>query len=284
MSDDGGASGEPDVRVLDDPDAVSRAAAETLAEALREAVERRGRADWVTTGGSTPVGIYRTLAVSPLREQVPWYAVHAWWSDDRFVPRDHPLSNVLPFDQVLLSAAARAGLSGTGADAAEVELGIEPGVHIPVENIHAPATTRAIAARAGPERVASEYEAELRAAGLPIADSGFPIFDVILLGIGDDGHALSVFPGSPLFDATAWVSAVPAPTHIEPHVARISLHPRIVEAARSVIMVTHGAGKAEILVSVLGPERDERRWPAQVARRRGATWFLDRAAAAKLSH
>ena len=275
-------SGEPELRILDDAEAASGAAAEALANELTDAVERRDRADWVTTGGSTPAGIYRALAVAPLRDQVPWYAVHPWWSDDRFVPRDHPLSNVLPFDQILLSASARAGLSGTGADAAEVELGIEPGVAMPVENIHAPAMGRAIADAAGPERVAREYEAELRAAGLPISDQGFPIVDVMLLGIGDDGHILSVFPRSPLFDAAAWVSAVPAPTHIEPHVARISLNPAIVEAARSVIVVAHGAGKAEILASVLGPERDERRWPAQLARRPGATWFLDRAAAASL--
>ena len=275
-------SGEPEVRVLDDPEATSRAAAEALADALREAVERRGRADWATTGGSTPVGIYRALAVPPLREAVPWFAVHAWWGDDRFVPRDHPLSNVLPLDQVLVSAAARAGLSGTGADAVEVELGIEPGVSMRVENIHAPAMTAAIADGAGVERVATEYEAELRAAGLPIADSGFPVFDVMLVGIGEDGHVLSVFPGSPLFEAKAWASPVPAPTHIEPHVARMSLHPRVLEAARSVIVVAHGAGKAEMLASVLGPEHDERRWPAQLARRAGATWFLDRAAAASL--
>lgn len=275
-------SGEAEIRVLDDPDATSKAAAEALAGALREAVEQRDRADWATTGGSTPVGIYRAFAVAPLRDTVPWYAVHAWWGDDRFVPRDHPLSNVLPLDQVLLSASARAGQSGTGADAAEVELGIEPGVPMRVENIHAPAMSRAIASGGGPEWVAEAYEAELRAAGLPIAESGFPIFDVMLLGIGEDGHVLSVFPGSPLFDSTAWVSAVPAPTHIEPPVARITLHPRTLEAARSVIVVAHGAGKAEILASVLGPERDERRWPAQLARRSGATWFLDQAAAASL--
>jgi 6-phosphogluconolactonase len=275
-------SGEPEIRVLDDPEATSRAAAEALAEALDEAVERRGRADWATTGGSTPTGIYRALAVSPLRDEVPWYAVHAWWGDDRFVPRDHPLSNVLPLDQVLLSAAARAGLSGTGADAVEVELGVEPGVPMRVENIHAPAMSKAIADAAGVDRVATEYEAELRAAGLPTADSGFPVFDVMLVGIGEDGHVLSVFPNSPLFEATAWVSAVPAPTHIEPHVARMSLHPRVLEAAGAVIVVAHGAGKAEILAGVLGPERDQRRWPAQLARRPGATWFLDRAAAASL--
>ena len=70
-----------------------------------DAVDERGRADWATTGGSTPVGIYRRLAGPPLRDDVPWPTVHVWWGDDRFVPRDHPLSNVKPFDDILLDVA-----------------------------------------------------------------------------------------------------------------------------------------------------------------------------------
>lgn len=275
-------SGEPAIRVLHDPAATSRAAAEAIAEGLIEAVRARGRADWATTGGSTPVGIYRELAVAPLRDAVPWKSVHVWWGDDRFVPRDHPLSNVLPLDQVLLSTATRAGLSGTGADAVEVELGIEPGILMPVGNVHAPPMTNAIARSTGAGSVAMDYEAELRAAPLEVADNGFPVFDVVLVGMGPDGHVLSVFPGSPLFDGAAWVSSVPAPEHIEPHVERITLHPRVLEAARLPIVVAHGGGKAAILASVLAGERDERRLPAQLARRAGAIWFLDREAAASL--
>jgi 6-phosphogluconolactonase len=275
-------SGEPRIHVLPDAAATSRAAAEVIAAALTEAVERRGRADWATTGGSAPIGIYQALASEPLRREVPWAAVHVWWGDDRFVPRDHPLSNVLPLDQVLISAAARAGLSGTGADAAEVEAGIEPGVYIPVESIHAPPMTRAIAHAAGVEWVAEEYERELRSNGPPVTESGFPAFDVLLLGIGPDGHVLSVFPGSPLLDSDAWVAGVPAPSHVEPHVARMSLNPRILGAAGLTVVLVHGAGKAAILASVLGPERDVSRWPAQLARREGAEWFLDRAAAGQL--
>lgn len=275
-------SGEPTIRVFDDAAATSRAAAEAIASALSAAVAERGRADWATTGGSTPTGIYRELAVAPLRDAVPWESVHVWWGDDRFVPRDHPLSNVLPLDQVLVSMAARAGLSGTGADAVEVDVGMEPGVPLPVANVHAPPMTGAIGRSMGAGSVAMDYEAELRAAELDVAENGFPMFDVALVGIGGDGHVLSVFPNSPLFDGSAWVSAVPAPEHIEPHVARITLHPRILDAARLPIVVAHGAGKAAILASVLGPERDERRWPAQLARRAGAIWFLDREAAADL--
>jgi 6-phosphogluconolactonase len=275
-------SGEPRIHVLPDPAATSRAAAEAIAEALSAAVEERGRADWATTGGSAPIGIYEALATDPLRHQVPWARVHVWWGDDRFVPRDHPLSNVLPLDQVLMSAAARGGLSGTGADAAEVELEMEPGIFIPAEHIHAPPTGKAIARAMGTDWVAQEYERELRADGPPLAESGYPAFDLVLLGIGPDGHLLSVFPGSPLLDSDAWVAGVPAPTHVEPHVARVSLNPRVLDAARLVIVVVLGEGKAEILASVLGPERDVSRWPAQLARREGVHWFLDRAAAAQL--
>jgi 6-phosphogluconolactonase len=275
--------GEPRIEVLEDPDACSDAAAHAIARVLADAVDRRGRADWATTGGSTPVGIYQVLAGAPHRDEVPWERVHAWWGDDRYVPRDHPLSNVLPFDQVLLSASARAGLSGSGADAADVEAGWEPGVRMPPSNVHAPPMTRAIAVGTGVAGAVAEYDAALRAAGLPVAESGFPAFDVVLLGIGPDGHLLSVFPNSPLLDdAESWVAAVPAPTHVEPHVARLSLNPRILDAAGSVVVVVHGAGKSAILASVLGPERDARRWPAQLARRANATWFLDRPAAADL--
>jgi 6-phosphogluconolactonase len=275
-------NGEPRIEVLEGPDLASRAAAEAIADALVDAVERRGRATWATTGGSTPVAIYKELAVDPLRDRVPWAAVEVWWSDDRYVPRDHPLSNVLPLDQVLVSASARAGQSGTGETGVDVARHVEPGVLLPVGNIHAPRMNDAIGLAAGPEWAAREYADRLRDAGLPASDDGFPIFDLMLLGVGADGHLMSVFPGSQLFEAEAWVSAVPAPTHIEPHVPRISMHPRILDSARLPIVVMHGTAKAEIAATLLGEERDVRRWPAQLARRDGAVWFLDQAAAAKL--
>jgi 6-phosphogluconolactonase len=275
-------SGEPRIEVWPDPEETSRAAAAAIADALVEAVEQRGRADWATTGGSTPVGIYRELARAPLRDRVPWHAVNVWWGDERYVPRDHPLSNALQLDQVLVSAAARAGLSGTGEYAVDVDTGVEPGVPLPAANIHAPHMGAAIGAAAGTEWVAEEYGDRLRDAGLETTNDGFPIFDIVLVGVGADGHVMSVFPGSALFDSEAWVEAVPAPTHIEPHVARISLNPRILEAARLPILVAHGAGKAAMFASVLGDERDPRRWPVQLARREGAIWFLDQAAAADL--
>ena len=153
---------------------------------------------------------------------------------------------------------------------------------MPTSNIHAPRMGDAIGAAAGTEWVATEYADRLRDAGLPASDDGFPILDIVLVGVGPDGHVLSVFPGSPLFDSEAWVGAVPAPTHIEPHVPRVTLNPAIVPAARELVVVSTGAGKAEIHRDVLVGERNERTLPAQLARRPGATWFLDRASAGLL--
>ena len=252
-------TGEPTIRILDDAAATSRAAAEAIAMALGEGVAARSRADWATTGGSTPVGIYRFLAVAPLRDLVPWGRVHVWWGDDRFVARDDPLSNVRPFEGELL-----------------------PHVPIRAEHVHAPRMAEALAAGLGAEAVAASYELALQGAGLPTTHDDIAILALALVGIGGDRPVLSVIPGSPLFDTPTWVSAVPAPTHIEPHVDRVSLHPRVLQAARLPMVVAHGAGKAAILARVLGPERDVRRWPAQVARHPGALWLLDRDAAASL--
>ena len=273
--------GEPEVRIFDDEAATAKAAAEFIAETLHAAIDRRGRVDWATTGGSAPLGIYRLLASDPLRHSVPWDDVHVWWGDDRFVPRDHPLSNVLPFDQILVSMTARAGLSGTGADSVLVETEYDPGVYIPPANIHPIRTTDAIARAVGPEWAAERYDEELRAAGLPEGEGGFPSFDLLFLGVGPDGHLMSVFPNSPLLGSEAWVAGVPAPTHVEPHVPRVTLNPGVVAAARQGLMVVHGEGKAEILASVFG-EPDVQRWPAQLAVRENCVWFLDRAAAAQL--
>jgi 6-phosphogluconolactonase/glucosamine-6-phosphate isomerase/deaminase len=92
----------------------------------------------------------------------------------------------------------------------------------------------------------------------------------------------SVFPRSTAFDGDTWVAAVPAPSELQPRVARVSLHPAFLEAAELVLVVAHGSEKAAILESVLGDERDVARWPIQHARRSNAVWLLDAAAAANL--
>ncbi|MEJ7748588.1 MAG: 6-phosphogluconolactonase [Candidatus Limnocylindrales bacterium] len=267
------ASGEPEIIVVPDPDAGAVLAAERIAAALTRAASARGRADWVTTGGSTPIGIYRQLSEPPLRERVPWSDVQVWWGDDRFVPRDHPLSNVKPLDDILLdTAGARAGTASSARG----------GVPLPVANLHPIPTGSSIAAGLDIQACAAAAAAELEAADLALLD-GWPVFDLILLGIGGDGHLLSVFPNSPTFDDPAWVLGVAAPDHIEPHVPRVTMNSAVLAVARQILVVSNGSSKADIVGTIFGSVRDERRWPAQLARRPNATWILDAAAAARLS-
>jgi 6-phosphogluconolactonase len=272
---------EPEIAIRPDPEACASTAADLIAAALVEAGGERGRADWATTGGSTPAAIYRNLAVPPLRDRVPWEAVQLWWGDERFVPADHPLSNAKIAEADLFEIGALSGQSGTGASGADVLGRRTSGAPIPADNIHPIPTGRAMGEGRGPDWAAERYAETLRDLGPP-TEGPWPIFDLVLLGIGPDGHVLSVFPGSATFDAEEPVLAVPAPTHVEPHVDRVTLHPRILDVARRIIVVAHGEGKASVIAEVLGPERDERRWPAQLARRDGATWILDEAAASAI--
>lgn len=264
---------EPQVLIVDDGDAATALAGDRVAAALRAGVEARGRADWATTGGSSSVGIYRYLASPEHVDDAPWPAVHVWWGDDRYVPRDHALSNVKPLDDMLLDAAGHEEGTSLGGSAAAVPL--------PVANLHPFRTTEAIGAGRGAGGCAAELAEELRAADLPVID-GWPVFDLVLLGVGVDGHVLSVFPGSAAFASKDWAMAIPAPTHIEPHVPRVTLNPAILAVARRLIVVAFGAGKASVLGDIFGAEADPSRWPAQLARREDATWILDRAAAANL--
>jgi 6-phosphogluconolactonase len=254
--------GEPELVVVADAEVASRLAAERISAALIAAVERRGRADFCTTGGSTPVPIYRHLARSPLSDAIPWRAVHVWWGDDRFVPRSHPDSNVKTLDDVLLGG----GDGETG------------GVPLPSGNIHPFPIDRAIVGLHDTAWCAARYAEEM-ARQLPIAEGNWPAFDLILVGMGDDGHVLSCFPDSPVLDGLAWTAAVPAPAHIGPHLPRVTISPRLLEAA-PVLVVTTGPSKAEALGHVFGDVRDGRRWPVQRTRRTGAAWIVDEAAAA----
>ena len=263
---------EPELVVVADPEEAAAVAAQRIAAALAKSVAEHGRADCATTGGSAPIRIYRHLVSEPLRHAVPWEAVHVWWGDDRYVPRDHPLSNVKPLDDILLAIGrTEEGVGG----------GTWAGVPLPLENLHPFRTGEAIGGSRGPAWCAATLAEELRGAGLA-ADGGWPVFDLILLGIGADGHLLSVFPGSPAFDSGELALAIPAPTHIEPHVERVTLNPAVIGVARYDLVVAGGAGKSAILADIFGDTEDPRRWPGQLARRDGATWIVDAAAAASL--
>jgi 6-phosphogluconolactonase len=267
--------------VLPDPEAVAGEGAHRIAASLSSAVAGRGRVDWATTGGSAPAGIYRLLAEAPLRNEVPWDSVQLWWGDDRYVPADHPLSNVLPAEQILLNATALAGVSGTGGEPLDVALGQTVGAPIPAQQVHPFRMADAIGEARGPAWAAARYEAELRESGIQVQD-GWPVFDLVLLGVGPDGHVMSVFPESAAFDSADWALPIPAPSHVEPHVSRATLNPGILDVARDVLVVVTGGRKAQILATIFGGQREPSRWPAQLVRRSGVTWLLDEAAASSL--
>ena len=258
--------GEPEILVEATPAAAAALAAGRLVAAVTAAVAARGRADIATTGGSTCPELYRALLARPLRDSIPWESLHFWFGDDRFVPRADPDSNLSAVDAVLLAGDAAAGLDPAP---------------LPLANLHPIPVDATLAAGGGPAAAAAAYEAALRAA-LPADAAGRPVFDAIIIGIGPDGHVLSVFPGSAGFDSSAWVVPVPAPSHVRPHVARVSLTPGALDATPTLLPVAFGAAKAAIIAAVLAGPRDERRLPAQRARRAGATWVLDAAAAASL--
>jgi 6-phosphogluconolactonase len=225
-------------------------------------VERRGRADFCTTGGTTPIPIYRILARAPIVDRIPWPQVHFWWGDDRFVRRGDPNSCVTSFDEELLGSGSHTG-----------------GAPVPSSNIHPIPVDRALAGFHDNEWCAARYAEEL--AQVPLVDGNWPGFDLILVGVGDDGHVLSVFPNSPALDSMSWTMGVPAPTHIGPHLPRVTVNPRFLEAA-PVLVATWGAKKAEALGNVFGAVRDGHRWPVQRTRRPGATWIVDETAAARI--
>lgn len=270
--------GEPEIVVRPDPEGATQAAAERILAGLAAAIEANGRADFCTTGGSSAVGVYRALSDVPQRRSVDWTRVHIWWGDDRYVPRDHPLSNVQPLDAVLLETSAYTGQSMGGESGIDVALGIEPGIQIPADNVHAFPCGEAIAHARGPEWCAERYAIELAAAPLRVV-RGFPAFDVVFVGLGLDGHVLSVFRDSEAFDRNDLAIAIPAPTDVEPHVARVTLNPAILGVARVVIVVTTGDAKADIVGRIFDTERNPREIPAELLRRSGATWIMDAAAA-----
>ncbi|MEP7379300.1 MAG: 6-phosphogluconolactonase [Chloroflexota bacterium] len=255
-----------EIVVLPDAAEVAREAARRVIAALDAAVKERHVAHIALTGGSSAGPLYRELADPTHRAAMDWSRVHLWWGDERFVPADHPDSN---------AGLAYAQLLG-GGEESETALPINP------QNVHPVPVDEALSDDDPVELAAQRYAEELTR-HMPLARGGVPRFDVLLTGLGPDGHVLSIFPGSPaLADDAPIVLAIPAPTHVEPHIARVTLSAKSIAEAGLVLVMSAGAGKSEIVASVLGNERDVNRWPAQSALSANAVWLLDRGAAALL--
>lgn len=262
---------EPRIVVERDAMATAAAVAERLVDALAAAA-RRGRADFASTGGSVPAAVYRSLLAEPMRSRVPWDDLHIWVGDDRFVPRGDLASNLRPIDRVLLAGDSSLGLAPAPIDPAHV---------------HPWPTDAALARGRDAATCAARFEVALRA-DLVTDDAGRPVFDAVLVGVGPDGHLLSIFPGSAAFDAIGWTTWAPAPRHVKPQVDRVTLTPMALDATPNLILAACGVWRSGIIAELLGGSQEgladgERRLPALRARRAGAIWMLDAAAAAGLA-
>ncbi len=224
------------------------ALATTAARRLIARVATNGRSAVCLTGGSSPQGLYRLLTVEPWRSQVPWDRVHWFMGDDRFVPESDPLSN--------MGAARAAFLDATA----------------PSQNIHAIATNVA-----DPETAAQLYEDELkRFYGADRFDPARPLFDLVLMGLGSDGHTASLFPHAPaLAETTRWVVGV-AKAGMAPYVPRVTLTFPALASTREMLFLVDGADKRTVLACVFGGDD----LPAHRAYSDGElVWLIDRAAA-----
>jgi 6-phosphogluconolactonase len=258
-----------EIVVFADVGQVAREAARRTIAALAAAIEEHHVAHIALTGGSTAGPLYRELAAPENRGALDWSRVHLWWGDERFVPSDHPDSN---------AGLAYRELLGTGDGA-----GGAPVLPIDPANVH-PVPVEEALSDDNPVELAAQRYAEELTRHIVLAHGGVPRFDVLLAGLGPDGHVLSIFPGSPALAADApIVLAIDAPQHVAPHVVRVTLSARVITAARVVLVMVTGATKAAAVDSVLGPERDPSRWPAQSALLPSAAWLLDAAAASGLS-
>jgi 6-phosphogluconolactonase len=240
-----------EIIVVADGKAIAETAAQRLIKRLKDA---KDRAAVCLTGGSSPKGLYRLLAEEPWRSQVPWDRVHWFMGDDRFVPENDSLSNMGMARRLLLDK-----------------------VNAPRGNVHAiPADA------SDPEGAANLYQDTLRKCyGAERLDPARPLFDLVLMGVGPDGHTASLFPGSrALEEKERWVVGV-AKAGMEPLVPRVTLTFPALASTREMLFIVDGPGKRGILRRVFSGED----LPAARAHSDGAlVWLLDRAAAPEGHH
>jgi 6-phosphogluconolactonase len=239
---------------------IARRALDLLVDGLRMGLTQRGEAHLALTGGSSASALFGLLREDPRARRVDWSAVHVWQGDERFVPMDHPDRNWTTALREWLAAEDRAA--------------------IPTDHLHPMPIDEAIAAGEDNTGAARRY-AQLIERTLP-SRRGIPAFDVILLGVGGDAHILSTFPGTaPINEHRVPVLAVPSPTHIEPHLPRVTLAPFLLEAAGAIVVMVPGDGKASAIRQCFTSPIDPSRLPAQLAIRPNAVWLLEPGSAAQ---
>jgi len=240
------------IEILPDAEALALRAADLFALAAQEAAAARGRFAVALSGGETPRTLYRLLARQQFSQKIPWRRVEFYWGDERCVPPDDPASNY-----------------GMARDA------LLKHVPLPEVNVHR------VHGEEGAGAAAPAYERDLRAlAALERPKSELPVFDLVLLGLGGDGHTASLFPHSDALAVEHFAVATEAPDGSP----RVTLTYPVINAARRVWFLVSGAGKAGMVAEVLEGLTVPEAVPAQGVRpvHGHLTWLLDEAAAAEL--
>lgn len=230
------------ISIIDDAKALGTAAADLTVRILTDAVRQRGKASVALSGGNTPQLYFPLLAAEPRRSTVPWDCISVFWTDERCVPPDHHDSNFGMAQNLMLSQ-----------------------IPASVTNIHR------IHGELAPETAARLYDRELAA-----HFNGLPRFDLILLGIGNDGHTASLFPGTTALEAQEYACSV-----YVPHLGswRVTLSMRVLNNARKVLYCAAGSAKKDILKTVLN-NKTRSAYPAgRVMPTEGELiWLIDAAA------
>ena len=246
----------PLVVVHQDATLLARAVAARLVTALVDAQAARGQASVVLTGGGIGIATLRELAASPARDAIEWDALDVWWGDERFLPSGHHERNETQAREALL-------------DAVDLD----------------PARVRPMAPSDGPDgddidAAAARYADQLDKAARPEDHAPVPSFDVLLLGVGPDGHVASLFPESPaLYDERTVIPVRGAP---KPPPSRLSLSMSAINSAREVWLIAAGEEKSGPVRMALGGAGSTQVPAAGVSGRVRTRWLLDRAAASRL--
>jgi 6-phosphogluconolactonase len=240
------------INVSVDRNALMRAAAERIVAVASAAIKARRRFDWALSGGSTPKQLYSLLGTAQFATRIDWQRVHLFWGDERCVPPDHPDSNYRMVRESLLTA-----------------------ISIPEVNVHR------MLAELSPAHAATEYERDLAQHFKQTPGTTPPQFDLMLLGMGPDGHTASLFPGTPALQEKArWV----VPNRVDKLDSwRLSLTFPVINAARQVSFLVSGADKAAPLSQVLAQGPASALPAALVQPTAGEVeWLIDQPAAAAI--
>jgi 6-phosphogluconolactonase len=245
---------KPNIEILPDPSLLARQAAQIITEQAHQAVSVNDRFTIALSGGSTPRRLYELLADrnSAFRDQLPWNQMHFFWSDERPVGPNHPDSNYRMANEAMLSR-----------------------VPVPERNVH-----RILGEKPNAQDAANAYESTLRGF-FGLAVDGLPSLDLVLLGMGGDGHTASIFPGSDVIHEERRLVAAPWVEKLNTY--RITMTLPVLNNAANVMFLVSGEDKAAMVREVLYGEPG--RLPAQsVYPGNGSlTWLLDEAAGSKLS-